>query len=56
MVRDKLLTQLSSSSPPARYRKITLYVSTRLGLLFRKAASKDGFRLVDFARILVTLG
>jgi hypothetical protein len=56
MVTDKLLTQLSSSSPYAKYRKITLYVSTRLGLLFRKAAAKDGFRLVDFARILVTLG
>jgi hypothetical protein len=53
---EKLLTGLSSSSPPAPYRKTTLYVSTRLGLLFRKAASKDGFRLVDFARILVTLG
>ena len=55
MVTDKLLTRLSSSSPPATYRKITLYVSTRLGLLFRKAATRDGFRLVDFARVLVTL-
>jgi hypothetical protein len=35
---------------------MTLYVSTRLGLLFRKAAVKDGFRLVDFARIMVTIG
>ena len=56
MVTDKLLTQLTSSSPPATYRKITLYLSTRLGLLFRTAAAKYGFRLVDFARILVTLG
>ncbi len=24
--------------------------------MFRKAAAKDGFRLVDFARILATLG
>jgi len=56
MATDKLLTRLSSSSPPARYRKITLYVSIQLGLLFRKVAARDGFRLVDFARILVTLG
>ena len=55
IVADKL-TQLSSSSKSARYRKITLYVSTRLNLLFRKAAAKDGFRLGDFARLLVTLG
>jgi len=56
MATDKLLTQLSSSSPPAAYRKMTVYLSTRLGLVFRKAATKDGFRLVDFARILVMLG
>jgi hypothetical protein len=56
MAMDKLLTQLTSGYPHATYRKITLYVSTRLGLLFRKAAAKDGFRLVDFGRILVTLG
>jgi hypothetical protein len=53
---DKLLTKLSSECPPVRYRKMTLYVSPRLALLFRKAAIKDGFRLVDFARVLVTLG
>lgn len=35
---------------------LRIYVSTRLGFLFRKAALRDGFRLVDFARILVTLG
>jgi hypothetical protein len=56
MATDKLLTRLSLSYPPARYRKITLYVSIRLGLLFRKAAAKDGFRLVDFARLLLILG
>jgi len=56
MATDKLLTQLSSSSPPATYRKMTLYVSNRLGLQFRRTATKDGFRLVDFARILVMLG
>ena len=56
MATDKLLTLLSSTSPPAPYRKITVYVSTRLGLLFRKAAVSEGFRLVDFARVMVTLG
>jgi len=56
MAVDELLTQLSSNSPSAQYRKITIYSSTRLGLLFRKAALKDGFRLVDFARVLVTIG
>jgi len=56
MNTHKLLTHLSSSSPPPTYRKITLYVPTRLGLLFRRAAAKDGFRLVDFARFLVMLG
>jgi hypothetical protein len=55
MVTDKLLTELSSRAPYAKYRKITLYVSTPLGFLFRKAAAKDGFWLMDFARILVTL-
>jgi hypothetical protein len=56
MTMDKLLTHPSSSSLLATYRKITVYVSTRLGLLFRRAAAKDGFRLVDFARFLVMLG
>lgn len=53
---NRVLTRLSSSSSPPPYRKMTLYLPTRLGLLFRKAAAKDGFRLVDFARILVALG
>jgi len=53
---DRVLTRLSSGYLHAKYRKITLYVPSRLGLLFRKAAAKDGFRLVDFGRILVTLG
>jgi hypothetical protein len=52
MVTDELLTQLSPSSTSARYGKITLYVSTRLGLLFRKAAAEGGFGLMDFARDL----
>ena len=55
MAMGKLLTRLSSY-PPAKYRKITVYVPARLGLLFRKAAAKDGFRLVDFGRVLVVLG
>ena len=53
---DRPFTKLSSEYPPVRYRKITLYVSTRLGILFRKAAFKTGFRVVDFARVLITLG
>jgi hypothetical protein len=56
MVIDKLLTQLSSNSTSPMYRKAIVYVSTRLSLLFRKAAANDGFRLAEFARFLVTLG
>jgi len=52
---DRLLTKLSSDRPPVGYRKMTIYMSTQLGLSFRKAAINEGFRLVDFARALVTL-
>jgi len=53
---DRVLAQVSTASPRAKYRRVNIYVRSRLALAFRKAAVREGFRVGDLARMLIMAG
>ncbi len=51
-----IVTPLDSGSPRKAYVQCPVYVRFHLAVTFRRAVKSDGFRLGDFARVVIVLG